>query len=122
MTRRRATLRSAVVATLALALCACGDAERALRAEGEVTGSVDEPTAVAVAGWPDAETSFCSARVGFGRSQPAGARSTISATTDGGRTWLPRARLDVGAATLTCLSRSEAILSAYPPLNAARPE
>jgi photosystem II stability/assembly factor-like uncharacterized protein len=112
-----------LLAAMGALLAGCGGtSERSLRAERVLVGTVDEALPTRDPDWPDAETSFCNARVGFGRSQPTGMRSTVSATTDGGRTWARRARLDVGAATLTCLSGRGVVLSAYPPLNAERPE
>ncbi len=116
-------MRSVALAAIAVVLASCGgEPERSVRGTRVLTGRVDEAVPTRDPTWPDAETSFCDARVGFGRSQPAGGRSTVFATTDGGRTWRHRARLDVGAATLTCLSRRDVVLSAYPPLNARRPE
>jgi photosystem II stability/assembly factor-like uncharacterized protein len=113
----------ALLAVLVLLLAACGgEPARVLRAERLLSGRVDDAQPTRRKGWPDAETSFCDARVGFGRAQPAGGRSSVFATTDGGRTWTRRSRVDVGAATLTCLSARDVVLSAYPPLNAARPE
>jgi photosystem II stability/assembly factor-like uncharacterized protein len=113
----------ALLAAIGALLTACGgESKRVVRAERVLTGRVDEAVPTRDPTWPDAETSFCGTRIGFGRSQPAGGRSTIFATGDGGRTWSRRARLDLGAATLTCLSRREAVLSAYPPLNAKRAE
>jgi photosystem II stability/assembly factor-like uncharacterized protein len=107
--------RAALAAAAAVLLAGCGGSGD--REPRVVQGSVEEPVPTKAAAWPDAETSFCNERIGFGRSQPAGGTSIVSATIDGGRTWLPRARLQVGAGTLTCLSRREVVLSAYPPLN-----
>jgi photosystem II stability/assembly factor-like uncharacterized protein len=106
-----------VLVAVAVPLAACGSDERAVEAEQTLAGRIEEPRPTGVRGWPDAETSFCNERVGFGRSQSTGGRSVVFATTDGGRTWQRRTRVEVGAGTLTCLSRREVLLSAYPPLN-----
>jgi len=108
----------APLAAVVLGLSACGGGERVLEVDRALTGRVEEAAPARTRGWPNAETSFCNARVGFGRSQPAAGRSSIFATTSGGRTWSRRARLDIGAGTLTCVSRTEVVLSGYPPLNA----
>jgi photosystem II stability/assembly factor-like uncharacterized protein len=112
--------RVALAAAVGLLLAGCGGDKRDLDANRTLAGRVDEPVPTKRADWPDAETSFCDRRVGFGRSQPAGGFSLVSVTTDGGRSWAQRARVQVGAATLTCLSRNDVALSAYPPLNSAR--
>ena len=115
--------RAASLAAVALA-CGCGSGsgdQREVRPSRVLGGHVDAMPTATVAGWPNAEAAFCDGRVGFGRSQPVRGRTTISATRDGGRTWRRRSRLEVGAATVTCLSPREVLLSAYPPLNARRP-
>lgn len=111
--------RIALAAAVGLLLAGCGGDERTLRIDRTLPGRVDEPRPTPKPDWPEAETSFCDRRVGFGRSQPTGGFSLVSATTDGGRTWAQRARVQVGAGTLTCLSRNDVVLSAYPPLGSA---